>query len=131
MAEDTTYDVTANPTLYFYVDKSTQEVAGVYMYSIFGITTRDKGGDWRVGDRETDSLKDFQSNDYEVYAYDWDSEPILGKDSDPKNDDEWSPTPVKDWGTGKQITVEDIKPYTRKVDVSYADNTVTPKPSGE
>ena len=51
MAEIKPFSVSVEPTFYFYVNKATEEVEYVSMYSIFGITVRPKGEKWVVGTR--------------------------------------------------------------------------------
>jgi hypothetical protein len=111
------FQVSADPTIYFYVDKQTEEVGGIYMFSIFGIMAREKGKDWRVGSREESALQDFiNSRDkYSIYAFDWDTDVLLAKDSDPEDDEEWNPQIIQAWGRGEDLTLEDIKSFTRMV----------------
>ena len=115
MAED--FQVSAEPTIYFYVNKQTEQVEGIYMFSIFGIMTREKGQDWRIGSREEQALKDFiDSRDkYDVHAFDWSTDVLLAKDSDPEDDEEWNPQVIQAWGKGEDLSLETIKPFTRVV----------------
>lgn len=116
MAED--FQVSGDPTLYFYVNKDTKQVEGVYMFSIFGIMARDKGKDWRVGSRNEDSLRNFidARDKYDIHSFDWSTDVLLAKDSNPDDDEEWNPLIVQAWGRGEDLTVDDIKSFTRVLD---------------
>ena len=115
MAEN--FNVSGAPTIYFYLNKESGMVDGVYMYSIFGILKREKGKDWAVGSRKDESLREFlsSSEEYEIHSFDWDTDVVTGEDYDAEDDEAWNPIIVQKWGRGEDLTKEDLKPYTRVV----------------
>jgi hypothetical protein len=110
MAETNVYDVDANPTVYFYVNKQSGQVEYVSMYWLFGITVRPKGQSWTMGTR--DDLEKYYSPDYEIWSFDWeslDSTPGSAAHVDPDNDEDWELELVNAWGSNKDLTRDDIK----------------------
>lgn len=110
MAEEKKYQVSAEPTVYFYVNKETEAVEFVSMYTIFGITVRPKGESWGMGTRGM--LDKYYSADYEIWSYDWDNEddtPGSGAALDPDDDDDWDIELVQQWGRGEDLTRLDIE----------------------
>lgn len=112
MAEEQLYDVSPEPTYYFYVNKSTEMVEYVSMYTIFGITVRPKGEKWTMGTRN--DLDKYYSADYEIWSYDWensDDTPGSGSNLDPADEDSWEIEPIQDWAKGQDITREEISKW--------------------
>lgn len=112
MADEQEYQVSAEPTIYFYVNKSSEQVEYVSMYTIFGITVRPKGKSWTMGTRS--DLAKYYSSEYEIWSYDWDNEddtPDTDVDVDPDNDEDWEIEPVNLWGKGQDLTKADIEEY--------------------
>lgn len=110
MAEEQKYRVSAEPTIYFYVNKETEMVEYVSMYTIFGITVRPKGESWTSGSR-TD-LNKYYSSKYEIWSYDWDNSddaPGSGSNLDPADEDSWEIEPVQVWAKGGDLTRSDIE----------------------
>ncbi len=116
MAEEQTFDVSALPTIYFYVNKNTSEVEYVSMYTIFGITVRPKGKAWTMGTR--DDLQKYYAPEYEIWSYDWDTEddtPGSGATIHPDSEDEWDTELVQSWGRGEDLTKSEIEASCRLV----------------
>jgi hypothetical protein len=110
MAKEQEYDVSAEPTIYFYVNKGSQAVEYVSMYTIFGITVRPKGEDWDMGTR--DSLQEYYSADYEIWSYDWDSEddsPGSGVSISPDDELDWEIELVQSWAKGEDLNRSDLE----------------------
>lgn len=120
MADESTFDVNGMPTVYYYVDKQSQEVAAIYMYSIFGITAMDQETkDWRPASREEEAFSGVLEGKYDVYSYDWASEEYSDDDMDLEDSNSWVPKTVKDWGNGATVTVDDIMSHTKKLDEQF------------
>ena len=120
MADESTFSVPTDMSLYYYVDRGTQEVAAIYLYNIFGITAMDKeSGDWRAASRDEQEFSDLVNGDYDVYSYDWESEDYSDDDMVSEETDDWTPKSVSDWASGKTVTAEDIKSHTRKLDETF------------
>lgn len=115
MAEETTLRASLEPTIYFYVNKATEQVEYVSMYTIFGITVRPKGQKWEVGSR--DDLEKYYTSDYEIWSYEGseDDDEIFEGDWDPEDADSWEVPPVQDWAKGKDLSKEYISKYARLV----------------
>jgi hypothetical protein len=116
MNEEQLYTVSANPTIYFYVNVESKQVDYVSMYTIFGITVRPKGEKWRSGSR--DELQKYYNEDYEIWSYDWGNEddtPGSGADLNPENEDEWEILPVQKWAKGEDLSREEISKVCRLV----------------
>lgn len=110
MAEKRTINLSVLPTIYFYVNKDTEAVEYVSMYSIFGITVRPKGSKWTMGTR-TD-LEKFYSDQYQIWSYDWaneDDTPGSGAAISADDEDEWDTELVQAWGRGEDLTKADIE----------------------
>jgi hypothetical protein len=109
MAEEQTFNVSLEPTIYFYVNKDSGEVEYVSMYTIFGNTVRAKGEKWTMGTR--DMLAKYYSPDYEIWSYDWSNEddtPGSGS-ADPDDEDSWEIDLVQDWARGEDLTRADLE----------------------
>lgn len=109
MANEQEFDVSLEPTIYFYVNKESGSVELASMYTIFGITVRHKGKDWEVGTR--DMLADYYSAKYEIWSYDWDNEddtPSSGSHMDPADELEWEIELIQNWANGKELSRDDI-----------------------
>ncbi len=116
MNEEQLYTVSANPTIYFYVNVDSKQVDYVSMYTIFGITVRPKGEKWRSGSRE--ELQKYYNEDYEIWSYDWGNEddtPGSAADLDPENEDKWEILPVQKWAKGEDLSREEISKVCRLV----------------
>lgn len=110
MAQESTFNASALPTIYFYVDKGTGQVEHVSMYTIFGITVRPKGKSWTMGTR--DELDKYYTSEYEIWSYDWENEddtPGSGNSIDSDNEDEWEIELVQDWAAGKDLTRAELE----------------------
>jgi hypothetical protein len=110
MAKDQEYAVSAEPTIYFYVNKSSQSVEYVSMYTIFGITVRPKGEDWEMGTRS--SLEKYYSAEYEIWSYDWDNEddtPGSGASISPDDELDWEIDLVQAWAKGEDLNRSDLE----------------------
>jgi hypothetical protein len=109
MAEEQNFNVSLEPTIYFYVNKDNGEVEYVSMYTIFGNTVRAKGEKWTMGTR--DMLAKYYSPDYEIWSYDWSNEddtPGSGS-ADPDDEDSWEIDLVQDWARGEDLTRADLE----------------------
>lgn len=109
MAEEQNFNVSLEPTIYFYVSKDSGEVEYVSMYTIFGNTVRAKGEKWTMGTR--DMLEKYYSPDYEIWSYDWSNEddtPGSGS-ADPDDEDSWEIDLVQDWARGEDLTRADLE----------------------
>jgi hypothetical protein len=109
MAEEQTFNVSLEPTIYFYVNRDSGEVEYVSMYTIFGNTVRAKGEKWAMGTR--DMLAKYYSPDYEIWSYDWNNEddtPGSGS-ADPDDEDSWEIDLVQDWARGEDLTRADLE----------------------
>jgi hypothetical protein len=116
MAEEQEYDFSPEPTIYFYVNKETESVAYVAMYTIFGITVRPKGEKWRSGSR--DDLEKYYSSSYEIWSYEWDNlddTPGSGANLDPDDEDGWEIDLIRDWAKGSTLSRADIEKFCRMV----------------
>lgn len=116
MAEEQEYSISAEPTIYFYINKETEFVEYVSMYTIFGITVREKGKKWVMGSR--DDLEKYYSPEYEIWSYEWDNSddtPGSGAGLDPENEDDWEISPVQDWAKGVDLKRADIEEVSRLV----------------
>ena len=108
MAEEQNFNVSLEPTIYFYVNKDSGEVEYVSMYTIFGNTVRAKGEKWTMGTR--DMLAKYYSPNYEIWSYDWSNEddtPGSGS-ADPEDEDSWQIDLVQDWARGEDLTRADL-----------------------
>jgi hypothetical protein len=119
------FELSGDPTIYFYVDKATDQVDGIYMFSMFGIMGRPKGGDWDVASRGEEPLSGYikSPEKYDIYSFDWSTDVLLAKDSDPDDDEEWNPTLIQAWGRGEDLSRDDIVPFSRMIS---AGETVDP-----
>lgn len=124
MAEEK-FELSGDPTIYFYVDKDTDQVDGIYMFSMFGIMGRPKGEDWDVASRKEEPLKSYitSPDKYEIYSFDWSTDVLLAKDSDPDDDEEWNPELIQAWGRGEALSKDDILPFSRMIS---SEETVDP-----
>lgn len=115
MANETTLKASLEPTIYFYVNKATEQVEYVSMYTIFGITVRPKGEKWAMGTR--DDLEKFYSSEYEIWSYEGspDDDEMFDGSWDPEDGDSWEVPPVQTWAKGEDISKEDIAKYARLV----------------
>jgi len=115
MAEIKPFSVSIEPTIYFYVNKETQEVDYVSMYTIFGITVRPKGEKWTAGTR--DDLEKYYSEDYQIWAYEGsdDDDEIYDGSWAADDPDAWEVPPVQEWAKGTTLTQEYISKYARLV----------------
>jgi len=124
MAEESYYDTSLTPTIYFFTDKENGKVAAIHMYSIFGIFTMDQSiQDWRPASREEEDFSKYINGDYDTYKYEWASEPYDVTDPawDPKDIQDWYPSVSKTWAKGETVTVEDLKPYAKKLEEIFVD----------
>lgn len=111
-----TFNISAAPTIYFYVNKESEQVEYVSMYALFGITVRPKGEKWVAGTR--DDLEPYYTEKYEIWSYDWSNEddtPGSGADLDPEDEDSWEIEPVQKWAKGEDISREEISKLARLV----------------
>lgn len=116
MAKEQDFSISVEPTIYFYVNKKTEQVEFVSMYFLFGNTIREKGQDWEAGSR--DDLEKYYSPNYEIWSYDWnneDSTPGSGADMDPDNEEEWEIELVQRWGRGEDLSRSDVEETCRLV----------------
>jgi len=115
MAEIKPFSVSVEPTFYFYVNKATEEVEYVSMYSIFGITVRPKGEKWVVGTRG--DLEKYYSEDYQIWAYEGsdDDDDIFDGSWDADDEDAWEIPPIQEWAKGETLTKDYISKYARLV----------------
>jgi len=116
MAEKQTFNVSAFPTIYFYVNKETGSVEYASMYTIFGITVRPQGKAWTMGTR--DSLEKYYSPEYEIWSYDWaneDDTPGSGASISPDEEEEWDVELIQSWGRGEDLTRADIEDSCKMV----------------
>lgn len=114
MANNTDFVASAAPTIYFYVNKNSEQVDFVSMYTIFGITVRPKGKPWTMGTRS--DLDPYYTNDYEIWMYDYDSEEEFDvAELDPEDDDSWEVPPVQTWAKGDDLSREDVSKVARLV----------------
>jgi hypothetical protein len=129
MAEEQ-FELSGDPTIYFYVDKETEQVDGIYMFSMFGIMGRIKGEDWEIASRAEEPLNGYITSPekYTVYAFDWDTDILLAEDSDPDDDEEWNPVVIQAWGRGEDLSVDDISGFSRVISAgeSVDPSEVTP-----
>jgi hypothetical protein len=111
------FELSGDPTIYFYVDKDTDQVDGIYMFSMFGIMGRPKGEDWDVASRKEEPLNSYITSPekYDIYSFDWSTDILLAKDSDPDDDEEWNPELIKAWGRGEDLSKDDILPFSRMI----------------
>lgn len=122
MAEESYYETSVTPTIYFFADKDTGEVVAMHMYSIFGIMTMDQSiQDWRPASREEESFSNYINGSYDIYEYDWDSEPYSVSDPnwDPEDVQDWYPAVTKGWAKGETVTVKDLAPYATKIESNF------------
>lgn len=118
------YENSLEPTIYFFTDKSSQEVVAIHMYSIFGISTMDRSiQDWRPSSREDESVYPYIYGDYDTYKYVWGSEPydINDPNWDPADIQDWYPIMSKKWARGETVTVDDLEPFATKLDEVFVD----------
>lgn len=114
MADESLFEVSLTPTIYYFVDRETNEVAGIHMYSIFGMARMDQEiQDWRPTSREDKDFVELMTGNYDIYEYEWDSEEY--EMVDPEDITDWYPTTSKAWGRGETVTVEDLAPYAKKI----------------
>lgn len=116
MAEEQDFQVSAEPTIYFYVNNETEMVDYISMYSIFGITVRPKGKKWTSGTRS--DLDPYYNSNYEIWSYDWSNEddtPGSGADLEPDDDESWEIEPVQRWGRGEDLDKADVESYANLV----------------
>jgi hypothetical protein len=115
MAQEESFKASLEPTIYFYVNKSTGMVEYVSMYTIFGNTVRPKGEKWTMGSR--DDLEKYYSEDYEIWAYESspDDDETFDGSWDPEDEDAWEVPPVQEWAKGKDISRDEISKYARLV----------------
>lgn len=122
MADESMFEVSATPTIYYFVDKDTNEVAGIHMYSIFGMSNMDRDiKDWKPANREDEAFVDLVNGNYDIYKYDWSSEPYSLSDMDPEDVNDWYPKTAVAWGNGETVTVEDLAPFAKKLEEVYFD----------
>jgi hypothetical protein len=110
MAEEQEFNISLEPTIYFYVNKDNGEVEYVSMYTLFGNTVRAKGEKWTMGTR--DMLAKYYSPDYEIWSYDWSNEddtPGSGGSADPGDDDSWEIELVQEWAKGNDLNRADLE----------------------
>lgn len=122
MADDSRYEESLTPTIYFFVDKQSDEVVAIHMYSIFGISYMDQSiQDWRPASREEDAIYKYIYGGYHTYKYDWSSEPydITDPSWDPEDIQDWYPKLAKAWGKGELVSAEDLKPYASKLEENF------------
>lgn len=115
MANEQEMQVSAEPTIYFYVNTETDMVDFVSMYNLFGIVVHPKGEKWTAAGRS--DLDPYYSEKYDIWAYDWDNEddtPGSG-DFDPDNEAEWEIEPVQRWARGEDLTKADVEAFARLV----------------
>lgn len=122
MAEESYYENSLTPTIYFFTDKDSGEVVAIHMYSIFGIFTMDQSiQDWRPASREEEDFSNYINGAYDTYKYEWGSETYSFKDPkwDPKDVQDWYPSVSKAWAKGETVTVNDLKPYAKKLEQKF------------
>lgn len=122
MSDSSRYETSLTPTIYFFVDKQSDEVAAIHMYSIFGIFFMDQSiQDWRPASREEEAVYKYINGAYDTYKYEWDSEPydVTDPSWDPADIQDWYPSVSKAWAKGETITVEDLKPCARKLEQNF------------
>jgi hypothetical protein len=121
MAEEQ-FELDGEPTIYFYVDNDTDQVDGIYMFA-FSLMSRKKGADWELASREEEPMNSYITSPakYTIYAFDWSTDILLAKDSDPDDEEEWNPTVIQAWGRGEDLSKADILPFSRMV--SAGDST--------
>lgn len=122
MAEESYFDTSLTPTIYFFTDKDDKEVVAIHMYSIFGISTMDQSiQDWRPASREEEDFSNYINGSYNIFEYDWDSEPYSVNDPnwDPEDIQDWYPKVTKSWAKGETVTEEDLAPFARKLDSNF------------
>ena len=110
MAEEQLYAASAEPTIYFYVNKESGATEYESMYTIFGITVRPKGEKWTMGSR--DDLEKYYSSEYEIWSYDWSNEDDTsgsGASISPEDEDEWEIELVQSWAKGEDISRSDLE----------------------
>ena len=110
MAEEQLYAASAEPTIYFYVNKESGATEYVSMYTIFGITVRPKGEKWTMGSR--DDLEKYYSSEYEIWSYDWSNEDDTsgsGASISPEDEDEWEIELVQSWAKGNDLSRSDLE----------------------
>lgn len=114
MADESLFEVSLTPTIYYFVDRDTDEVAGIHMYSIFGMAKMDQEiQDWRPTSREDEDFITLYTGNYDMYEYDWDSETY--QMVDPADVTDWYPKTTKAWGRGETVTSKDLAPYAKKI----------------
>lgn len=114
MADESLFEVSLTPTIYYFVDRDTDEVAGIHMYSIFGMGKMDPEiQDWRPTSREDEDFINLYTGNYDMYKYEWDSEEY--EMVDPEDVTDWYPTTAKAFGRGETVTAEDLAPYAKKI----------------
>lgn len=115
MAENPVINASIEPTIYFYVNKATEMVDFVSMYTIFGITIRPKGQKWTVGTRK--DLEKYYSSSYQIWSYEGadDDDEIFDGSWDSADEDAWEVPPVQQWAKGENISKDDISKYARLV----------------
>lgn len=117
MADESLFEVNLTPTIYYFVDKETDEVAGIHMYSLFGIASMDREiQDWRPTSREEEGFSDLVNGNYDIYEYDWSSEPYSLEDMDPEDTNDWVPKTAVAWSKGENVTAEDLAPFAKKLE---------------
>lgn len=124
MSDESRYENSLQPTIYFFVDKITSEVVGIHQYSIFGIAVFDREiGELRPGSREEEGFAEMINGKYDTYKYIWDSEPydMMSEDWDPEDTNDWFPTPAKAWLRGEAVTVKDLERFTTKLEQTFLD----------
>lgn len=122
MAEESYFDTSLTPTIYFFTDRDDKDVVAIHMYSIFGIFTMDQSiQDWRPASREEESFSNFINGSYDIYKYEWGSEPynINDENWDPEDVQDWYPSVSKSWAKGETVTEEDLAPFAKKVESKF------------
>jgi hypothetical protein len=122
MAQESYFETSLIPTLYFFTDKDTKEVVAIHMYSILGIMKMDQSiQDWRPASREEEDFSNYINGSYNIFEYDWESEPYDVTDENWRADDlqDWYPTVTKAWAKGETVTEDDLAPYAKKLESNF------------
>lgn len=122
MAEESYFDTSLTPTIYFFTDKDSKEVVAIHMYSIFGIFTMDQSiQDWRPASREEEDFSHYINGAYSTHKYEWSSEPydVMDENWDPEDLQDWYPSVSKTWAKGETVTEEDLAPYAKKLESKF------------
>lgn len=122
MAEDTKYTDDEPVSIYFYVDKDTGVVDAVFTFNLVAMAIR-RDETWDTVTREEPEFSKYiNSNDWDVWKFDWDKgeEDVNVDDLDPADPSAWDPKIVQAWDKGEKIDTAMLEKYANQVEV---DNT--------